>query len=102
MPAPVLVRPTPVPPMTPPSVRVLPPTAIVRSAPKAMAPELCVRLAVPVKLRSAPRTIGLEIAAAMAASRLPPLMVNVPAAAPKAPVAEFAMSVPPLRVVPPE
>ena len=74
-------------------------TVMTRSAPlSAMAPVVWVRLAVPRKVRSAPRVTALVKVVATEASRLPPLTVSVPV-----PNAAFApvISVPAERVVPP-
>ena len=82
----------------------LPLTVMVRLAPRVTAPVVWVRLAVPVKVRSAPSVTALVIVAATEASRVPPLMVNMPAEPPlppKAKVATPATSVPAVSVVPP-
>ncbi len=98
VPAPDLVKPAPLPPITPPKVSVLPLTVMTRSAPRAIAPVPWVRLAVPVKVRSAPSVIALVIVAAGEASTTPPLTVKVPV--PRA--ALFASTkVPAERVRPP-
>ena len=98
VPAPAFVKPAPLPPITPPKVSVLPLTVMMRSAPRAIAPVPWVRLAVPVKVRSAPSVIALAIVAAGEASMTPPLTVKVPV--PRA--ALFASTkVPAERVRPP-
>ena len=58
-------------------------------------------MAVPAKVRLPPRETALVIVALTEASRVPPLTVRAPAAAPKAKVAEPAVRVPAERVVPP-
>ena len=74
------------PPMMPPKVSVFAPTVIVRLVtPREIAPVFWVRLAVPVKLRSAPRVTALVIVASTEALSVPPLMVNVPAVPPLPP-----------------
>ena len=77
MPAPALVSERPLPPMTPPRASVLAETVIVRSAPSAIAPVVCVRLAVPTKVKSAESVSALLMLNAPAASRLPPSRVTV-------------------------
>ena len=104
VPAPALVMPNVTPPMTPPRESLLPPTVIVRAAPSVMAPVVCVRFAVPVKVKSVPSVIALVIVALTEASTVPPLIVKVPAVPPLPPracVAAARTSGPWVRVVPP-
>ena len=75
------------PPMMPPSDSVLPLTVKERLAPRVMAPVACVRLFEPVNVRSPPNVTALVIVAATEASRVPPLMVSMPAVAPLPPKA---------------
>ena len=99
VPAPALVSEKPLPPMTPPSASVLADTVIVRFAPSVIAPVVCVRFAVPTKVKSDDSVRTLLMLTALAASRLPPLTVSV-VPLPKAFV-EPAESVPAVTVVAP-
>ena len=94
VPAPALVSPKPDPPMTPPSDNVLAATVSVRLAPSVIAPVVCVRLAEPVKVRSAPNVTALVTVAATEASKTPPFRTRAPAPVPNAFVAEPATRVP--------
>ena len=95
---PALVR-AKAPPTTPPRESVFAVVVIVRAAVSVTAPVVCVRLAVPVKVRLAPKVIGFVNVCAVAASREPLLTVRVPV--PK-PAALPKLNVPAVSVVPPE
>ena len=57
------------------------------AAPSEMAPVFCARLALPLKVRLPPKTIGLEIVAEVVASSTPPLRFRVPGVPPLPPKA---------------
>ena len=57
------------------------------AAPSEMAPVFCARLALPLKVRLPPKTIGLVIVAEVVASRVPPFRLSVPAVPPLPPKA---------------
>ena len=97
MPAPALVKAKPAPAMAPPSVSVFAETVIVRFAPSVIAPLVCVRFAVPTKVKSEDSARTLLMLTALAASRLPPSTVTV-VPLPKA-FADPAESVPAESVV---
>ena len=103
-PAPSLVRPKVAPETGPFSVSVLAVTEMVRLPVSVTAPVSCVSVFVPTNVKSPPMVSGFAMAAATDASSAPPFMVSVPGVAPEPPnakVAEPAMSVPALTVVPP-
>ena len=89
VPTPCFAMPMPaLPPMTPPSVTVLPLIWMIRlAAPSVIAPVFWVRLAVPVNSRLPPKFTALVIVAATVASRVPPLMLSEPAVPPLPPKA---------------
>ena len=74
--------------MMPPRESVLPLTVMVRLVlPREIAPVVWVRLEEPVNVRFVPSVMALVIVAATEASRVPPLMVRVPAVPPLPPKA---------------